>query len=278
MGPVLALLSSLTFGVSDYLGGRLATRMSPLSVVAASQAMVVPLLWVLLLLTGIPQGSGYVGWGVAAGLTGPVGLALFYTALSTGTVGVVAPISALNALLPVTVAIASGERPGPLQVVGLVVSLCGVVLASGPELASGEAHKARAVWLAAATAVAFGFTVLLITRGSQHGAIAMMTVMRTTSVALFVILAVLLRSRGGVTRGHLPLLAALGIGDVTANILLGASSTMGLISVAVVLSSLYPIVTALLAAVLLGERMRGIQWLGTALAVGGVILVTVPQA
>lgn len=275
LGPVLALLSSLTFGLADFAGGMLSKRLPAMAVIGWSQALILPPLLIALAFVGLPQSNGWIPWAIMAGVCGPIGLGLFYTALSIGTVGVVSPISALNAIIPVGLAVAAGEQPAPMQIAGIILGIGGAVLASGPDLRGGDAHKARAIWLSLGTAAAFGLAVHAMARGSQYSPLATMTGMRATGVTLLVCLALILRRTGGVRRSDLPGLFALGAGDISANLLLGTAVTMGLVSVTVVLGSLYPLVTAALAAVVLKERLTPVQYAGCLVAVAGVVLISV---
>lgn len=273
IGPLLALGSALTWGVADFSGGMLSRRLPSAAVVGVSQACSLVALLVLLPFMPAPTSSGWIGWAIVAGLAGSGALVCFYRALAFGTVGVVSPISALAVSIPVIAGFAAGEQPRTLQVAGIVAAITGAVLASGPEL-RGEQHvKQRAIWYALAAAVGFGITMLAIARGSASSPMFTMVGMRSASVAAFGIAAIVLRSVGGVRPGDLPKLALLGLGDVTANALLGFATTMGLLSITAVLSALYPVVTVGLAAVILHERMKPVQIAGVVLAFVGVGLI-----
>lgn len=273
IGPLLALGSALTWGVADFSGGMLSRRLPSAAVVGVSQACSLVALLVLLPFVPAPTSSGWIGWAIVAGLAGSGALVCFYRALAFGTVGVVSPISALAVSIPVIAGFAAGEQPRTLQVAGIVAAITGAVLASGPEL-RGEQHvKQQAIWYALAAAVGFGITMLAIARGSASSPMFTMVGMRSASVAAFGIAAIVLRSVGGVRPGDLPKLALLGLGDVTANALLGFATTMGLLSITAVLSALYPVVTVGLAAVILHERMKPVQIAGVVLAFVGVGLI-----
>ena len=273
IGPLLALGSAVTWGVADFSGGMLSRRLPSAAVVGVSQACSLVLLLVLLPLIPAPADAGWVPWSVLAGLAGAAALVCFYRALAYGTVGVVSPISALGASIPVLAGLLGGENPGPLRMAGIVVALAGAVLASGPELRGEQPVKAQAIWFAVAAAAGFGVTMLAITRGAASSPMLTMVGMRGASVVAFGLAALALRSVGGVVVRDLPKLALLGIGDVTANALLGFASTMGLLSITAVLSALYPVVTVALAAIILHERMKPIQVAGVVLAFVGVGLI-----
>jgi drug/metabolite transporter (DMT)-like permease len=220
----------------------------------------------------------YLGPAVLAGVIGMVALGAFYRALATGTMGVVAPIAALGAFVPVAVGLARGESPSTLQVVGIVVAVAGVVLASGPELDAGPGGIAPLL-LALVAAVGFGTVVVLIADGAESSVLMTLLTMRLTSVLLLTaLLLAVARRRGaelGVRRRDLPLVAAVGIGDVSANGAYAVATSLddALVSVTGVLASVYPVVTVLLARQLLGERLRPVQTVGSLAALAGVALL-----
>lgn len=277
MSVVLALLSSLVWGASDFLGGTLTRRYAVALVVATSQlAGLVAVSLVAIGAGSLDDPTGYVPWAVLAGLSGMTGLLCFYAALATGTMGVVSPIAALGVVVPVLVGLARGERPAAVQLVGIVVAVAGVVLASGPEL-SGRAGV-RPVVLAAVSALGFGVALLAIAEGARSSTVMTLVTMRVTSVSLLTtaLLVVLVRRRTGrppVRRADAALLVLTGVGDVGANLAFGLASTRGLVSVVAVLGSLYPVVTVLLARVVHGERLGRAQTLGVAGALTGVAMI-----
>jgi drug/metabolite transporter (DMT)-like permease len=215
----------------------------------------------------------YVGWALAAGLVGLVALSAFYLALAQGTMGVVAPIAALGVVVPVVVGVAEGDRPSAWQAVGLAAAIAGVVLAGGPELRRGDPRAARSLLLAGAAAVGFGAVIVCIARGARDDTLMTLLVMRLETVVVLVALALTGRVRLAARRGDLPMLAAIGAGDVGANAMFAVASTRGLLSVVSVLSSLYPAVTVLLARLVHGERPKPIQDVGVLLALAGVALI-----
>lgn len=251
----------------------LSRRLPSAAVVGVSQACSLVLLLAVLPFVPAPAGWGWLGWSVLAGAAGSLALVCFYRALAFGTVGVVSPISALAVSIPVVAGLLAGEQPHTLQLAGIVVAFAGAVMASGPELRGEQPVKQQAVWFALAAAVGFGVTMLAIARGSASSTMLTMVGMRSTSVIGFVVAAIVLRTVGGVAASDLPKLVLLGLGDVSANALLGVATTMDLLSVTAVLSALYPVVTVGLAAVLLHERLKPVQLVGVLLAFAGVALI-----
>jgi drug/metabolite transporter (DMT)-like permease len=274
MAALLALASSVLWGSSDFLGGLLTRRRSAYAVVAASQAAGLLVISVVAGFTGDWGASlGYLPWAIGAGLSGAVGLVSYYAALASGTMGVVAPIASMGAVVPVALGLAAGEHPSWVQFLGIVLALAGVAAASGPELSGGGGR--RPMLLAALAGCGFGLALYAIGRGSDHNAVMTLVGMRGATVLLFLVAALALRTVGGVRPRDLGPLALVGIGDVVANLMFAVATTRGLLSVASVLTSFYPVVTVMLARWVLHERLRPIQWAGVGLALGGVALMSV---
>lgn len=272
MLSLLALGSSLVWGTSDFFGGLASQKRPAIAVVGWTQALALVVISVIVAFRwDTVTFAGWPLWAAAAGMSGMVGLVCFYSALSSGTMGVVAPIASLGVVVPVVLGVASGEEPSAWAWVGMVTAVVGVTLASGPEV-SGDV-SVRPVVLAAAAAVCFGFTLFSIDRGARSSTLMTLWGMRVTSVTLLIVVALLARSLGGVTRQEIPALLAIGCGDLLANTLFGLASSRGAVSIAAVLGSLYPVVTALLARIILGERLRPVQVVGVALAVGGAAVI-----
>jgi drug/metabolite transporter (DMT)-like permease len=272
MGVLLALLSSALWGCSDFLGGTLARRLPAATVVAVSQG--IALLALLPLVAAL--GAAPTSWvpGLLAGVVGALGLGAFYAALAAGTMGVVAPLAATGAVVPVGVGLVRGEQPAALQVAGIVLALAGVVLASGPELSGGA--PLRPLLLAGLAAGCFGTVMVLLAEGSDGPAGAVLVTMlalRLTEVGAVVPVA-LLRRRGVSWRPLLPLLALLGAVDVLANTCFAFATRSGLLSVVAVLGSLYPVVTVLLARQLHAERLQRVQVAGVVGTLAGVVLLS----
>jgi drug/metabolite transporter (DMT)-like permease len=277
MASLLALLSSILWGTADFYGGKLSKRYQAIAVTAVSQAFGL-LTGVIIILVSSSWLKPSLAWdnyflsGVLAGLFGFIGLIAFYSGLATGRMGVVSPIASLSVLIPLTIALISGEQPSTIQIIGMSIALFGAVCASGPEFKGGFA--ARPILLAVVAANGFGFAVTFIAKGSSSSAIMTMTSMRFTTFIIAIFLFLRFRTLGGFTKKDLPVLVLVGSADFIANLLLGVATTKGLVSLAVVLGSLFPIVTALLAFKLLHERLHKVKYLGIAFAIMGVALIS----
>lgn len=278
MGSLLALVSSFLWGTADYLAGNLSKRYKALAVTGVSQTFGLIFGVAAIAISGSfisPNLSmdGYFIPGVIAGISGFIGLTAFYTGLATGRMGVVSPISSLSVLIPLFVALAEGERPRTMQVAGIAIAIIGAFLASGPEIRGG--FPLRPIVYALIAALGFGGTLTFIAIGSRVDSLSTMTSMRVASVSICLLLAIRYRTTGGFSKRNLPLLAFIGIADFLANFLLGVATTKGLVSIAMVFGSLFPIVTILLAYKFLHERLHRAQYFGIAAALLGVISISI---
>ena len=278
MASFLALLSSGLWGSADYHAGKLSKRFPAVAVLATSQAIGFITGVVLVLISGAWSAEafgegGYFFAGALAGLAGYAGLISLYAALSTGRMGVVSPISSLGALIPLAYAIViKGDQLSLIVSVGVAAALIGGFLASGPEVSQGLPLKP--VLLALSAAIFFGLALVFMAIGSQSSALMTMTMMRTTTLIIGLGIFARYRHIGGLGKAELPILIFIGVADFAANLLLGVATTKGLVSLAMVLGSLYPIATALLAYKFLHERLHKVQYVGIALAVFGVAIIS----
>jgi len=278
MASLLALLSSGLWGSADYHAGKLSKRFPTIAVLGTSQAIGFVTGVILVILTGAWTAdafgsSGYLVAGACAGISGYLGLISLYAGLSTGRMGVVSPISSLGALIPLAYAIViKGDQLSTVLSIGVAAALIGGFLASGPEVSQGLPLKP--VLLALSAALFFGLALVFMAIGSQSSALMTMTTMRTTTLIIGIGIFIRFRNIGGLGKPELPILIFIGVADFAANLLLGVATTKGLVSLAMVLGSLYPIATALLAYKFLHERLHKVQYVGIVLAVIGVALIS----
>lgn len=278
MASLLALLSSGLWGSADYHAGKLSKRFPSIAVLATTQAIGFITGLILVLATGAWSAQafgsdGYFFAGACAGLCGYAGLMSLYAALSTGRMGVVSPISSLGALIPLAYAIIiKGDQLSTVLSIGVAAALLGGFLASGPEVSQGLPLKP--VLLSLSAAIFFGFALVFMAIGSQSSALMTMAMMRTTTLIIGIGIFAKVRNIGGLGKPELPILIFIGVADFAANLLLGVATTKGLVSLAMVLGSLYPIATALLAYKFLHERLHKVQYVGIAFAVVGVALIS----
>ena len=273
MAALLALSGALSWGVGDFFGGLASRRVSVLVVLVVSQAIGLAgvVLWVTA--SGDPfPGISELAPAAAAGAAGLAGLAALYRGLAVGAMGIVAPISAASPLVPLTVDAARGAVPSTLQSLGILLVLGGIATLSFQPSSSGSKLAAGA-GLAVLAAVGFGAFVVGIDAGADESAAWAVVAARLASVGLALVVALTSATSLRSARTVLPLVVAIGVFDTGANVLVAAATTHGAAGIVGVLSALYPVVTVLLARVLLGERLAASRRVGGVLAIGGAALV-----
>jgi drug/metabolite transporter (DMT)-like permease len=291
LAPALALLAALFWGAGDFAGG-IATRLSNNFVaVFIAQAVGLVVAAFLLLGSGEPApDSEAIAWAAAAGAAGSIGLGAFYLALSRGTKGLVAPLTALiAAAIPATYGLATGDQVGPAVLLGMLVALMAVVLISMPDRRFGSPvlatyHGSRAQeWLLILVAgVGFAFFFLFVDLSHDAGGdvwwpLVLIKLGGLLTISAAALLAIPFGRSIAVKVGTAALLmgALAGLGDLGGNLFFVLASAEGELAVAVVLTSLYPVGTVLLARIFLHERLGPLRLSGVALAIVGVILIGV---
>ncbi|MFD7445319.1 EamA family transporter [Streptomyces sp. NPDC059909] len=287
MTALFALATSLLWGLADFGGGLLTRRTPALTVVVVSQSIAVVVLGAVVVATGgFAEAGPQLWYAVAAGVVGPVAMLSFYKALALGPMGVVSPLGSLGVVVPVSVGLLLGDRPGLLQFAGIGVAVVGVLLAGGPELRGAPVQR-QAILLTLLAAFGFGSVMALISEASTTltGLFLALFVQRVTNVAVGGAALFASVKRGGralpsaedgglrLVLRSLPALAFVGLADVAANGTYSIAAQNGPVTVAAVLASLYPVVTALAARGVLKERLRAVQAAGAGLALVGTVLL-----
>jgi drug/metabolite transporter (DMT)-like permease len=270
----LALGASLSWGLGDFLGGLKSRTLHVLTVLVVSQVvgLAAALVWV------VASGDGVPSWpatllAMAAGASGCLGIATLYRGMAVGAMGIVAPISAVAAVIPFVVGIASGERPGTLQVTGILLALTGVAVASR-EPADQGGGRASGIGLALLAALGFGLYFVFADWAADESVPYAVATARGVSLLLALVAALFVGASLRPGRPSLPALAVVGLCDVGANMLFSIATTRGYLSIVAVLAALYPVVTVALAAVVLHERVARTQRIGVAGALAGAALIT----
>jgi drug/metabolite transporter (DMT)-like permease len=273
---LLALAASLTWGFADFGAGLGARRVRIPLVIVASQVAGLAFvgLLVAVLRPHVPS-AAQLGWGALGGAIGLFGLAAFYRGLAIGAMGIVGPLAATAAVIPLAYGLARGERPSPLQLAGVAVAFVGVVAASLEHAQHAEGRRLSAgVGYALFAALAFGCALTCMSKAAHGGALWATFAMRATTVPMILVAVLVLRPPRDGLRSSLRLIAAAGIGDTAATVLFGIATTRGLLSVVSVLASLYPVVLIALGRFLLHERIARHQLAGVAVALTGVCLIS----
>jgi drug/metabolite transporter (DMT)-like permease len=272
-GLLLALGASLAWGVADFVGPWQGRLHGALRVLLWAQIGGVVAIGVVVAGRGHAPDDWGVLWAVPAAVSGTLGLYAYYRGMATGTMSVVAPIAGASAIVPVIYGFATGDHPRAIQVAGIACALVGVALAA-QEHQEGERRIAAGVGLALLAAIGFGFYFPPMHAAGAADAWWASFVFRVTACAL-VVVAVLVR-RPPVRLAAVPLavVAAVGVGDTLGNVLFAAASGHGIVSLTSVLASLYPVVTVMLAAIVLQERVSRLQVAGITLTLAGVVLIS----
>jgi drug/metabolite transporter (DMT)-like permease len=283
MFALLALASAVCYGAADFLGGLTSKKASTLAIVVVSQFAGLLLLFLMLPLlpAASPVRADYL-WGGLAGLTGGIGVALLYRALAVGVMAVVAPTTAVCAvIIPVVAAVALGDRPGSVTIGGIALAIVAIALVSqsthpdptGDDAGQKTGARRSAFSLALSSGVVIGFFYLALARTSSQAGLWPLVAARSVSVALFAAIALLTSQSLHVPSGIRTTVVAGGTLDMIANLLYLVATRSGPLSIVVTLASLYPASTVLLARVVLHERLSRLQWLGVICAMVAVIMI-----
>jgi drug/metabolite transporter (DMT)-like permease len=274
VASVLALGAALSWGAGDFLGGLATRRLAVVSVLALSQAvgLVGVLLWVGVARDPFPGVTELLP-AAAAGVSGVVGLAALYRGLAVGAMGIVAPISAASPLVPLAVDGAKGIVPGALQWLGVALVLAGIVTLSREPSAPGRQRLAAGASLAVVAALGFGGFIVGLDAGADESAPWAVVAARSTSVTLALAAVVVTSASLRPPSRLLPTLVGVGIFDTGANVSVAFATTKGAAGTVAVLSALYPVVTVVLARLVLAERLGVARRLGGGLAIAGAALV-----
>jgi uncharacterized membrane protein len=276
MAAALALCGALSWGVGDFLGGFASRRIAVLTVLAVSQTigLVGIALWVWAADDPFP-GMFELAPAAGAGVAGLIGLGALYRGLAVGAMGIVAPISAVSPLVPLSVDAARGMVPSAPQWLGIALALAGIATLSR-EPASGSRRIAAGAPLAVVAALGFGLFVVGIDAGADESAPWAVVAARLASVTIAVAVALCItRTTLRPPRSLLLVLVAVGVFDTGANVLVAFATTHGAAGIVGVLSALYPVVTIVLARIVLGERLTASKRVGGAVALCGAALVAV---
>lgn len=273
---LLALGASLSWGLADFGAGIASRRVAVALVLAVSQVAALAFIVLVVLATGQdPPSAAQFGWGMLAGAIGVVGLASFYRAMQIGAIGIVGPISASQAVVPLTYGLARGERPSALQAAGVALAVVGVIAASIDRHPESRVTRIGAgVGFALLAALGFGCSVIALSKAAAGGWAWAPLSMRAAAAPICVAGVFLLRPALGNLRATVPLLLAVGVVDTLGVIFFGLASTRGLLSIVAVLATLYPVVLVVLARLVLKERIAPHQLAGVVVALVGVGLIS----
>ncbi len=277
----MALCASLCWGVADVIAGVQTRRLSILSVLVVSQpvGLLASALWVAVSGSQHPSSDALIA-AFGAGIAGAVGLGALWLAMAIGMFGLASPISATGVLIPLAYGIIRGEPLGTVALIGAVLAIGGLLVAvSAPSTAGSRpaGSAAAASGLAALAAICFGLLFTGIGVAARNSpAWALLAARSGAGVALAASLIVAhagSRRQAGIPRQSLVALALVGALETGGSALYALAAHSGHLGLAAVAASLYPAVTVIIAALLLGERLSVTQQAGVLAIIAGVAMI-----
>ncbi len=279
MAVLFALISSLSWGTADFLGGLASRRVGSLRVLSVSYPAGGVLITILALLVVPGVLSSESVWvGVTSGAVGALGMGLLYAALAQGQMGIVSPITAvLSGAVPVLVGVIRGESLSPTAIAGIFAAGLAVILVSR-ETGPHKKTPPRAIGIAIASGLAIGAYLSVLGSAPVDSGIWVATIGRWFSSILVVIALIIWLVRTGAgwsSAGSFPwgLAVAAGGLDALANAVFQLAAQRGLLAIVAVIGSLYPAATLLLARFLLHERISRVQLVGVVLALAAAAIL-----
>ncbi len=278
MAVVLGLFVAASFGSGDFLGGRASSRASTVAVLLVAQTVAAIGGFVVAVVVSARVGGADVAYGAAAGVANAAGLGLLYRGLAHARVGVVAPLTAVvGALVPVGWALARGERPSTLVLVGAACAIAaGGLIARETDDTSASTARSRGVPIALAAGACLGTSLVFFAETSSGSGFWPVFTARMSGLVIVAIAVLFLRARSSLTapdRNATRLACAAGTLDLTATTILLAAVRRGLLVVVAPVASLAPAFTVMWASVVLHERVSREQYIGLGLALVGLVLV-----
>ncbi len=283
---ILGLASAVAWGSADFGAGLAGRRAAVFGVILFSQLAGCGLALGIAVVRGEPiPGPSEAGIAVVAGVVGGIGIGALYRGLATGRMGVVAPISGvLSAVVPVSAGILLQGAPGAGVLVGIGLALVAVVLVStAPHdgVASARLRVGRFgaipddVATAIVAGVALGLLNLTISRLPAGSVFAPLVIVRLVEATVIGLAIVATRQPWRLPGGIWPLIVLVGCLDMAGNALFIFAAQTGRLAVAAMLSSLYPVTTLVLAAIVLKERVAGVHAIGVVAAMVAIVLVRI---
>ncbi|MEO8330738.1 MAG: DMT family transporter [Candidatus Nanopelagicales bacterium] len=272
----MALGASLAYGLTDFLGGIAARRISVLLLGAITQPLGLVLLLVFLPFTDGVFSSQALWWGVISGVGGAAAYIMLFKSLAIGPMSVASPLSALIAVvIPVLAGIAFGERLPLGAWIGIALGAAAVLMVSQVHSDAPHPVSLNVVLLAAGAGVFISVFLIALERSPEDSGLWPLVVVRVVTSVLILALALGTRSMSRPPRDAVLLGASSTLLDVLATLLFLLATRDGLLSVVAVITALYPAATVLMAKVVLGEELQAVQRWGLALAAVSISLLAV---
>lgn len=273
MAPLLALISSVTWGLADFLGGLASRRTRIFRVLPVSylSGAIAVTFFSLFLIPGELNSDSYL-YGFFAALFGVPAIALLYVALSRGPMGIVSPITALMAgFVPVVTGLIRGNQVSGLGYLGMAFAALSVILVSQEQKSdTNQRITVSTLIVCIVSGILIGSYLTVLGLAPSNQGIWTSTIARWFGF-IFVSIFFLIRMRSIASdekKGAFPWALAIiaGIFDASANSIYQIATQKGVLAIVAVLASLYPAATAILARYILHERLKLIQNVGVILA------------
>ena len=277
LGVLLALGAALGWGAADFLGGLKSRTVPMLAVLLVTQTTALLLLIAVLTAFGEPlPARRYLLYAATAGLAEGIGVAALYRGLAVGTMSLVAPVASVAPAVPLVAGLLLGEVPRPLQVVGLLLAVTGVILTSCRERTPGQGSRklASSTFYGLLSAAGFGVFFVALDAASEGSIPWALFVARSSAVLLLLVFAFSGHFRLALARADVPLLLLIGVLIVAADAMYATATTLGLLGIVAVVGALHTVVTIGLARVFLRERIARWQELGIVACIVGVLIIT----
>lgn len=275
MEVLLGGITSVLYGVADFLGGEASRRVNAATVVVWSGVFSFPVLLAVVFFVGGEASAADYLLGFAAGISGAFGLVMLFTGLARGRAATVAPISAaLGAVVPVVVAVIAGDRPSLLAWVGVVIAVPAIALSAWTD--DGDNPTRSGLVYGAVAGLGFGgFAAIIGLTGPDSGILPLVTARGGLVVVLVILAAVGAWKLKGFSATPRGLILGNSVIDVAANITLIFALRIGSFALAAVAASFYPAVTVILAKLVNSESLRGRQLVGIGMTLIALALITV---
>jgi len=273
---LLALGSSVAYGLTDFFGGLAARRAHILLLGAITQPLGLLLLLCVLPFWGGELSSQALFWGFISGLGGAAAYVLLFRSLAIGPMSVASPLSAIVAVvLPVAAGVAFGERLPVLGWVGIALGIVSVVMVSQVHEDAPHPLTLKVFWMAAASGVFISVFLVALERTPDDSGLWPLVVVRVVTTVILVVAVTAARQIARPTAEALKLAALSTTLDVLATLLFLMATRQGLLTVVAVITALYPAATVVMAKVVLGEHLQWVQRVGFVLAALSVTLLAV---
>jgi drug/metabolite transporter (DMT)-like permease len=270
---LMGLAAALAWGTADFGGGLTSRRAALFGVVFVSQLVGMALALPIAVARGEAMpGLPDVGWSVAAGVLGVIGILSLYRGLAVGRMGVVAPVTGvLGACVPVVIGIALEGLPQSVVLLGIALAIVAVTLVSR---APGHVGQRSGIELGIVAGLGIGLFNVAISRVTEGFVFGPLTIVRGVQAVLVIAIVVAARPSWRLDRRVLPAVAVIGILDMAGNGFFIMAAQAGPLAVAAVLSSLYPVATVILATLILRERLGRLHAAGIAAAIVAIALIS----